>query len=1613
MLNNSKLNESPSKHLRNDSKDNSIYEQGLGENYDKSHWQMPKDDAFVIEDVEKMQRRMEEFDRHDGIIRQDSDLSALQAKPKLNTRIDVRRADANKNFSKPDHKYVGDGKDHGDLSNHYENQAFAIDSVIPIDPSNKEPPLTDSLNQYSHKKSPTKSNSKSPSRSPGKSPGKSPGRSPGKRKKKTSLQVSEDSSESSSADDDKFAESIKEEDADIEHSQYDEYDEYDEQNRSVAELVDATTNQKWLDRIKRNNERRGTINPNLEDIPIKSDRSEIKDETSPKNQEVTPRHNSDQITPRNDLDRDDHELQVQTKKKFVIPEDFGLHISLYGETNNFLRHEKIRSDHPLHWLFIKNPKETKRQNRIMIMQYVNIVNESIQAVFTLLSVFTYFMLALPSIEDNQSLESNIEALDIVCCVVVLPDMVKTFIEASDKCLWWFEFDTVINTLSTIPFFIVMFQQSAAASALDAVFGAIGFTGLLQIFRILRVFRLIKIISQSGQGEDAISNFTITRGDIFFQSVFIFGTILFAQIFIGGAMSFELDDMFGFGFRVLVYDDSDIAGDEMSTAYTQIDSQFLGLEILLFNTFGNAFPVKYWSRIWIAGYVIVNIYISSQQMMAIIKEYTELNDFRYRFEIVNPHIVIMGKLRAMGVWRMLNDIVNYFEAHETVIELPEILIVQNELPSPEFLAICQYFIDNFDDCMVRYLCVSLSENELREFAHLKDASYIYYLNDTQDTSLFTDYEVFMIIQTIENLNIHAKKLIQINIPMQNSYLREDFGQSSRVNIMSIPFLRSTILGSSVFNPGILCLYQNLLWKIEDYPYNVPNNGEIPWVLDYCHGAQQESYIVKFSPYFFGKKFGEIVHDIYFSRQKNLNFSTVLQIGVKSFNAASQRGTILINPFRYVIQPNDYAVVIANNIEEAMLVECYEDRVSLKFTGTIFKRPLLPGSKELKGIHKQMKKSTKKIEDFICRLDEPYYKIWMGQGVVEKIKGHILIYGPSVYLGTVCDLIRKRTQKPICYVTMGIPDRFFEVQVKRFENIYFFQCDVLDITDLYRVGMKDAYHLIVFGSHALSSNGILDDDVTLILCNIMECYFENVKMSFELFEEPPLKYQNPKPSRDFWSESKQYFPKFYAGEIWLNSIIDHIMAQLPMYDTNLEVLESLLKPNILATNEDATKLDEKMLLEFMEKNLEVEYGNESYILSDYQKFIENRVIYTLDVPKKYLYLPWCKLFNDMILLDVHVIPLGLITNRYCMGNRAKDINKKEEENSPKKPKKCCTINDPKENIMDSEFSEQVTNDVTQKSLFITNPFHNTRLVPGDKIVIIGEIFTKDLKVLKESLVKLDKSSFETKEFRNEFIKVDKKAGIRNICISNIQKRLGGVDREALDAKIKRKNVKIKKTKAIINRMKKIGRRKRRYNQARKDAQEKAQLSSVINEDLDKSKDIQENKNSSVVKMQIDEDPVITNESKASFINPQLETSKADLIIENKSNVIGFNGTLENSEGQLVQKQEVEKIDVIDEENNNNQDKSPIKLINDDSRVTNIRTYGNQTNRSTSNRTSNRTQGSLEKNTETDLQDLGNQNATLENRRRSVDLKITEEKDSYQNGEKSDVVDISQAKDNLETY
>jgi hypothetical protein len=78
--------------------------------------------------------------------------------------------------------------------------------------------------------------------------------------------------------------------------------------------------------------------------------------------------------------------------------------------------------------------------------------------------------------------------------------------------------------------------------------------------------------------------------------------------------------------------------------------------------------------------------------------------------------------------------------------------------------------------------------------------------------------------------------------------------------------------------------------------------------------------------------------------------------------------------------------------------------------------------------------------------------------------------------------------------------------------------------------------------------------------------------------------------------------------------------------------------------------------------------------------------------------------------------------------------------------------------------LANDITMKELFITNPYHNMRIVPGDKMVVIGEILDMDLKKTFGGLLGATVAMIN-REHNNVFAQVDKKAGLRKICMDNI--------------------------------------------------------------------------------------------------------------------------------------------------------------------------------------------------------------------------------------------------------
>jgi hypothetical protein len=217
------------------------------------------------------------------------------------------------------------------------------------------------------------------------------------------------------------------------------------------------------------------------------------------------------------------------------------------------------------------------------------------------------------------------------------------------------------------------------------------------------------------------------------------------------------------------------------------------------------------------------------------------------------------------------------------------------------------------------------------------------------------------------------------------------------------------------------------------------------------------------------------------------------------------------------------------------------------------------------------------------------------------------------------------------------------------MFFLQCDYTSRDELEKSGIRDAYHVIIYSTQGMVDKGMtgdqewmserkqkanderfkgqLGDKNSLLLVNILESFFPEVKYSFELLGDSQFKFLYPKPTRQFWNLSLQFYPKFYAGEVLLETLLIRATSQLPIYNTNLEIIESLLSTKIVGLNNKEKRLTSKILMEFNEKNCAYKTGDKSeYEHQAYDHFIENKLIYTIDIPTYYLMKYWYQFYND---------------------------------------------------------------------------------------------------------------------------------------------------------------------------------------------------------------------------------------------------------------------------------------------------------------------------------------------------------------------------------------------------
>lgn len=306
-----------------------------------------------MEDLNNMEKRLEALDVDNALQKMEEDFSPLKSKPKINARIDIRRHNAEEKFGGIDRSNVDyeKMKKHGiDVSKHEDHIGFDINST---EHHHKKMASHKGLNGENSPKDNDNNSYLNPNQRL--SPKVVDSQDLTKKKRMTqrktllakgralALKNDDDSSDLGSDDDDSDAESydrsmndIPSEVQDSENQEEEEnpYEYITESKQSINILIESTNNQRWLERIKKKHEERGTIS-NIPEAPDNQDKDMEK-----KSDRNIGQSSRDIKRVGSEIGRTESGIRVGSKdidfqamnketekKKFVIPKDFGMQIS--------------------------------------------------------------------------------------------------------------------------------------------------------------------------------------------------------------------------------------------------------------------------------------------------------------------------------------------------------------------------------------------------------------------------------------------------------------------------------------------------------------------------------------------------------------------------------------------------------------------------------------------------------------------------------------------------------------------------------------------------------------------------------------------------------------------------------------------------------------------------------------------------------------------------------------------------------------------------------------------------------------------------------------------------------------------------------------------------------------------------------------------------------------------------------------------------------------------------------------------------------------------------------------------------------------------------------------
>ena len=554
-----------------------------------------------------------------------------------------------------------------------------------------------------------------------------------------------------------------------------------------------------------------------------------------------------------------------------------------------------------HLAFLKINSNIKDSLLPLIKSIVFVIVDALQAILSIFSCILYILDCYVSANDTETLHF-LHIAELVITLIFTFDLLRHFIESKTKLQFFMKIHTIIDLLAILPYFI---------SLMFPLENSLNFLHILQIFRLIRILRLYRLFNDPDlEGSDAINDIRFSLERQF--SIFL--CTIFATLFIFSGISYEFNGIFEGSYIVKIYDETlkIFISSEKSEDYTFFYAFYFFYETFLTVGYGDVMPNKPESRILVSLIIIIFSLILIDQLYKLydVKSKISPYDFDYKH---TEHLVIIGFFTENSVQRMLLDLFRdeLFDKY--------ILIIRNSPPSEEMLILIDKFNTQKNEIIISYLQSFFMKDDIILKANINHAKAILLMNDP---NLFhNDNEILMLLKLFQDYNGFIRKIVQIN---ENNDIWNDSQLSNPWNIVFSPCeIKTNLLCMSVFNKGIITLFNNLMNSLEILP-PIRTNLECQWLMEYSASILQSVFLVYFSDFFIGKKFRETAVILYQAKSKFDYLKGMLLIGVKTFaNIEQNKGNVYMNPQNYTIKQGDYAIIIAKNKETADFVSFFKE------------------------------------------------------------------------------------------------------------------------------------------------------------------------------------------------------------------------------------------------------------------------------------------------------------------------------------------------------------------------------------------------------------------------------------------------------------------------------------------------------------------------------------------------------------------------------------------------------------------------------------------------------------------------------------------------------------------